>query len=252
MPTLEALHEAVLAAPEQEQPRLDYSDAVAVSDPARAEFINLQIDLARWRNAHESPPARLHTSSRAAILREQHGARWAAKINPMVDGWSFLRGFVERVAIDAGTFLATASLIYQTAPVLHLDLTNVKAHAAALFVSPLLARIQSMSLHNNALGDDDIALLAESPHLGALRWLALSNNQITATGIEALAASQRLGSLAYVNLELNPGENPVPEQVDEYGGDTRLAGELQAKFGPRRWMSSANRSEWPPERDAVE
>ncbi len=253
MATLETLHAAVLAAPAEEAPRLAYSDAVAASDVALAEFIKLQIVLARWNAAHEDPPARPQTSARAAVLRDQHGKRWAASIAPLVDGWSFGRGFVERISIDAARFLATAPQLYRTAPILHLDLANAKPHAAALFASPHLARIQTLSLHDNQLDDADIALLAKSPYLGAVRWLKLSSNAITSAGIESLAATDRLGALAYVNLDDNPGENPVPELVDAYsGGDTPLGIALQARFGPRRWLSSANRYEWPPDRDAVE
>ncbi len=251
MATLEALYEAILAAPDEELPRLAYSDAVATSDVARGEFIKLQIVLARWRKAHENPSARPQTSARAAVLRDQHGKRWAAPINALVDGWSFYRGFVELVELDAGRFLASAPQLFRTAPILHLDLTNVKAHATALFASPHLARIQSLSLTRNELGDAEIAQLAKSPYLGGLRWLSLASNEIGEAGIEALAATDRLRALAYVNLDFNPGPNPVPEHVDEYGGETALAKVLQAKFGLRRWMSSENRHEWPPERDAV-
>ena len=68
MATVEALNEAILAAPDEELPRLAYSDAVATRDVARGEFIKLQIVLARWRKAHENPSDRPHTSAgRVAI-----------------------------------------------------------------------------------------------------------------------------------------------------------------------------------------
>jgi hypothetical protein len=250
--TLEALYEAILDAPGDDRPRRAYADAVAASDLALAEFIELQLLLARWRKAHLNPEERPAVSARVMVLRERHGERWGAPIDALVDAWAFGRGFVEYVVLDAGRFLATAPQLYRTAPILHLGLMNAKAHAAELFASPHLARIQALSLLRNQLGDAELELLAASPYLDALRWLSLANNEITAAGIETLAASERLGSLAYVNLDFNPGENPVPRFVDEYGGDTVLGRSLQARYGPRRWLSSEDRYEWPPERDAAD
>lgn len=93
------------------------------------------------------------------------GARWAANIRPLVDAWRFLRGFVEDVKLDAARFLTVAPELYRRAPVLHLDLTGVKPVAAELFQSPHLARIQSLGLPHNGLGDTEIAALADSPTL---------------------------------------------------------------------------------------
>ena len=252
MATLEVLHAAILASPDDEDRRLAYADAVAASDIARAELITLQVTLTRWRKEHNNPPNRPAASSRAVELIEKYGPKWAATIDAKVDGWSFVRGFVEMITIDAARFLATAAELYGLAPILHLDLTNVKPVAAQLFASPHLARIQSLQLRQNALGDAEAVLLASSPQLGALRRLGLSNNAIGAAGIDALAASARLPRLGYLDFRWNAVADPTPPDADEYSADTLAATALQTKYGTRPWLTAKPRFQWPPERDAVD
>jgi uncharacterized protein (TIGR02996 family) len=251
MATLEAQLAAVLAAPDDEDARLAYSDAVAATDVARAELIKLQIVLSRWRRNRENPPTRPQASARQAELLDKHAARWAASIAPHVKGWSFLRGFVEVVRLDAARFLETAPLLYRTAPILHLDLEAVKPVAAELFASPHLARIQSLELRQNELGDAEAKLLAASPHLDALKWLGLSNNAIGEAGLEALAATKNLPALGYLDFRWNGAGDPTPQDADEYSADSPAATALQAKFGKRPWLTAKPRFAWPPERDAV-
>ena len=250
MADLTALLQAVVDAPTEDAPRLAYAGAVAASDPERAELIRIQIALARARKAHTAPddPA----LARELALIRAHGDAWAADVKPLVTKWQYLRGFVEVVWLDAADFLARAAELYRRAPVLHLDLTAVKPVAAALFGSPHLARIQSLRLAGNALGDAEAALLAGSPHLSNLEWLDLGRNQIGAAGLEAIAASDRLPRLGYLGFSGNAIADPTPQHADEYDAESAVARQLQAKYGPRAWLDPRTRSTWPPPRDAVE
>jgi hypothetical protein len=173
-------------------------------------------------------------------------------VRPLVEGWVFLRGFVEWVKVDAARFLTVAPELYRRAPVLHLDLTGVKPVAAELFQSPHLARIQSLGLLHNGLGDAEVAALAASPHLANLRWLKLNNNKIGAAGLEALAASRNLPRLGYVGLRTNAIPDPTPQHADEYDATSPVGKELQRKYGPRAWLDARPRWQWPPPRDAVD
>lgn len=251
MATLEALHAAVIAAPDDEDARLAYAHAVESTDPERAELIRLQIDLTGWRRARIAPPAMTSAAERVQVLLARNGVRWAADISPLVDGIAFFRGFVEHVQLDASRFLSTAPRLYQTAPVLHLDLSGVKPVAEELFASPHLDRIQTLELMRNELGDTEARLIARSPHLAGLKWLGLSLNQIGEAGLDALAASQTLGALRYVSFTNNATKDPTPTLADEYAYDTPEAKALMAKHGKRPWLSSTPRWAWPPSRDAV-
>lgn len=242
--------QAVVDAPTEDAPRAAYARAVAATDPERAELIDIQLELARARRAHteDGHPA----LNREGALIRTHGARWAADIRSLVDSWQFLRGFTDVVKLDAARLLSVAPELYRCAPVLHLNLTGVKPVAAELFQSPHLARIQSLGLLHNGLGDAEIAALAASPHLANLRWLELSNNKIGAAGLEALAASRNLPRLGYVGLATNAVPDPTPQHADEYDATSPIGEELQRKYGPRPWLDARPRWRWPPPRDAVD
>ncbi|MEO8554824.1 MAG: hypothetical protein ABI678_32825 [Kofleriaceae bacterium] len=251
MATLEALHAAVIAAPDDEDARLAYAHAVAATDPERAELIRLQIDLTGWRRARVAPPEMTAAAQRVQVLLERNADRWSADVAPLVDGVSFFRGFVEHVQLDASRFLSTGPRLYQTAPVLHLDLTGVKPVAEELFRSPLLERIETLELMRNELGDAEATLIAASPHLARLKWLGLALNRIGDAGLDALAASKTLGALRYLCFADNATRDPTPANADDYSYDSEEAVALMAKHGARPWLSSQARWAWPPPRDAV-
>lgn len=240
----------VLARPDDEEVRLAYSDAIAGTDVARAELIKLQIVLARWRREHVSPAGKLEAAAREQVLLETHAKRWAEPVKKLVDGVEFLRGFVEVVTLDAAKFLATYEQLYNTEPVLHVTFTNAGPVAEQLFACPGLARLKSIELWNNQLGDAGAIALAKSPYLGSLKWLGLGKNQIGTAGLEALA--QHLADVGYVNFEANAIPDPTPGSGDEYASETPVGRELVGKFGPRAWLAVRYQQPWPPERDAVD
>lgn len=252
MADLDALHDAVVAAPLDDGPRVAYADAVAGIDPDLAEFIRLQLALSRWRRAYDDPPERLDASIRSQILLDRHRASWEARVRRLVTATAFIRGFVEYVEIDAARFLATAPELYRQAPILHLVLNGVKPVAAELFASPSLGRIESLGLLRNDLGDAEARLIAASPYLARLAWLDLGLNSISAEGLEALAASDALPRLGYLGLSSNLVEDPTPRHADGYDRTSPAAQALQDRYGPREWLDAHVRAAWPPDRDAAE
>jgi uncharacterized protein (TIGR02996 family) len=247
---LTALLQAVVDAPTDDAPRLAYARAIAARDPERAELVELQLAVAHARKTHTAPPE--GALDRESRLIRDHGQAWAAEVRPLVDKWQYLRGFVEVATLSAAAFLACAAELYRCAPVLHLDVTSARPAAAALFGSPHLARIVSIKLAGEGLGDAEARLLAASLHLGHLEWLDLSRNQIGAAGLEAIAASSRLPRLGYLNFAGNAIPDPTPQHADEYNADSAFAKQLTGRYGPRAWLDTRRRSTWPPPRDAVE
>ena len=76
MANLAALHAAVIAAPDDDAPRLAYADALEDTDPVRAELIKVQLTLAVWRRNRATPVARTDAVLRAGVLIREHGAAW--------------------------------------------------------------------------------------------------------------------------------------------------------------------------------
>ena len=249
--TLARLEAAVTADPLASEPRLAYADAVEARDPERADFIRMEIEWTRRRAGHPAQTSQSdgELSWRAHEKKMTHGPEWARRLRNLVGGCGFYRGFVESVKVDAGAFVDLAPRLYQLAPVLQLDLSGVAPVAGRLFGSPHLRQIRTLSLLRNELGDAEVELLAASPHLGELRWLDLGLNRIGAAGLEALAASPNLPRLEWLGFRVNAVGDPTPQHADEYDADSAVARELQARYGPRAWLSAHPRPEWPPDRD---
>lgn len=256
---------AVLANPWADEPRQRFADAVEPTDPVRAKFIRAQLAVADQRRRAGVRRKAVETEALGAGLAGlKHGVKWCGGIGPLLgfDGsngapWRFRRGFVEEVKLGTPHFLKVAGALYGRAPVLDLVLSDVKAHAAALFASPHLARIRSLDLSNNHLGDTEIALLTRSPHLTRLRWMSLYFNDISDAGVERLAAAKdRLPALRFVRLDSNPGGDPNP-YLDEEDGRTydlirsSVEEELVAKFGAIPWIAD-NPSAEPPDPETFE
>ena len=168
-------------------------------------FIDAQLRLARDETSmpHGQRVA-LHNQS--DLLLNRHGREWAGLTARLVDTYRFHRGFVEVVTMDASEFLQRAELLFNDAPIRHLDLTGVASVAEALFQSPLLRSIRSLDLARNGLTDDHVKMLAASPLLRALRWLSLADNRISIDGADALARSPLSEQLVYVVFHGNPFE----------------------------------------------
>ena len=249
--TLARLEAAVTAHPLASEPRLAYADAVEARDPERADFIRMEIEWTRRRAGHPAQTSQSdgELSWRSHEKKMTHGPEWARRLRNLVNGFGFYRGFVESVKIDATAFLDLAPRLYRLAPVLQLDLSGVAPVAGRLFGSPHLRQIRTLSLLRNELGDAETELLAASPHLGELRWLDLGLNRIGAAGLEALAASPNLPRLEWLGFRVNAVDDPTPQHADEYDADSAVARELQARYGPRPWLSAHSRPEWPPDRD---
>lgn len=248
---LARLNAEVTAHPLADEPRLAYADAVAARDPERAEFIRMEVELTRRRAGLPAQTSQDdgELSWRSHEKMTTRGPEWARPLRNLVGGFGFYRGFVESVKVGAGAFVDLAPRLYRLAPVLQLDLSGVAPVAARLFGSPHLGQIRTLSLLRNELGDAEVELLAASPHLGELRWLDLGLNRIGAAGLEALAASPNLPRLEWLGFRVNAVDDPTPQHADEYDADSAVARELQARYGPRPWLSAHPRPEWPPDRD---
>jgi uncharacterized protein (TIGR02996 family) len=170
--------QAVLDAPDAEAPRLAYAVLCeANGESKRGQFIRLQIETARRARAGRDDwwePA-----SQARELHETTSDAWAGPIHKRVTWYDFYGGFVEDIQLDAKDFLGQADELYQLAPIRRLALQNVAPVVEELFHSPHLARIVSLSLAHQKLGDRGIELLAASPYLGKLVSLDLPGNEIT-------------------------------------------------------------------------
>jgi uncharacterized protein (TIGR02996 family) len=207
----QAFLQAICETPEDDTPRLIYADWLEEhGDGARAEFIRVQVELARPDLGAERH--RL-LEKRQDELLDLHGAAWVAAL-ALLEGvvWDEFRGgFVERVKVeDVEVFLRRAPAIFTAAPVREvffeppprppIPLCDLQKLAA----SPYLARLTTLILCNGQIGDVGLEALVDSPHLGGLTKLFLSGNQITDFGLgHALALWIVLPRLTELDLRDN-------------------------------------------------
>lgn len=108
MSTKAALLRAIRAQPDEDTPRLVYADYLdEESDPARAEFIRVQVERARLP---EGDPARAALEDREHDLLAQHEDAWlgvAPDDRDELAEWEFDRGFIHEVAASPA-FMRTA------------------------------------------------------------------------------------------------------------------------------------------------
>jgi uncharacterized protein (TIGR02996 family) len=231
----EALFQAILDAPEDDAPRLVYADWIEErGQPERAEFIRVQIELARLP-AGSSTTTRLKVRERQ--LLEEHKEAWVEPLMPLAftgcsdDPCEFSRGFVEIMQLCGEDFVEQAPELFARTPLRvgifpdeeeydalagckyltrfrELDFTcsGLSEHfgPSVLLLSRYLSGVEVLRL----CGHDDnchldlpgLDALVRAKHLGKLRELDLSHNWFGDEGVEAFARADNLPSLAALAL----------------------------------------------------
>src|SRR5262249_45999206 len=158
-------------------PRLVYADWLQENgDPDRAEFIRLQVQLARLS---EGDGRQLEL--RANDLLARHEDEWVRPVRGLVLWYRFERGFVGTVGVEAVAFLASAAGLFRLAPVRYASIQVGAGEVAAVAASPHLARLRSLHIGDEA-GDAGAEWLAGSPHLAGVEFLNLSRNGVGPAG----------------------------------------------------------------------
>ena len=183
MPTTdeEALLAQVLAAPDDDAPRLVYADFLTAQGDPRGEFISLQCRLAAAPDDEARRVLRIAENK----LLAAHSERWSEGLRRVVPGASikieFRRGFLEVVTLPLHALDDLAPL-FREAPLLRrlrvdappfLGQTLTPPSLAGRLSSPLLRRVGELELRLAALGNAGAIELGLSAQLAGLRSLQL-------------------------------------------------------------------------------
>lgn len=211
---MDELHAAVCTSPDDDAPRHAYAAFMATYRPERAELVRLQ--LAR----HESDRVARKTFSvlgaREQQLLREHGEEWARYLRlflvpPPVRGdlgCRFERGFIAHARVAIENVMGLGARLYEMAPIQHLDVTPGEGAPGRVLRAPGLDRLDSISLADLGLDNDDALALAECSALARASWVDLRNNKIGRVGVEAIARSPIFANKVRIELEGNPC-NPV-------------------------------------------
>jgi uncharacterized protein (TIGR02996 family) len=204
-PEFRALFAGVLGAPDEDAPRLvlaDWLEENGVTE--RAEFIRLQIELARLPHRD---PRRQELKARERDLLEAHDKEWCVPIKSFKNAHfspEFRRGFQDEVTCSHWkAFHTQADALFAAAPLRGLHVEKLPPrNVKALAQSPLLARLRALRLRPG-FGDEELSGLVNSPHVASLKELELtgsSEGTIGHAGARALAESPHLTNLTSLQL----------------------------------------------------
>lgn len=244
MPSTSAFLQAILAAPEQDAPRLVYADWLEERGDPRGEFIRLQVAL---EHLPAGSSQRSELDRRARELLAKHEAEWIGDILRNRAVWRFRRGFVEHITMPAVYLLTYAGRIWECEPAVSVNVTDLNQYASAVALLPQLANLRRLNIGRNSvgdeallpfaqshcvrnletlcawgcrLGDESAIALAYSPILSKLRTVDLSKNMVRSRGAVALARSPFFGRIERLRVYHN-----------RIGIDA--ADELRQRFGQR-------------------
>jgi uncharacterized protein (TIGR02996 family) len=225
----DAFLQAIIAAPDDDSPRLAYADYLDEQGrPDRAEFIRIQIDLARLP---KGDGRRTALAARERALLEEYAAEWAGPLPRVVLRWEFERGFVAGVEMPVKGF-SQLPAIFAEAPLVRLlqldgPFKYGKPSVQDIVTSPHLARLKSFALNKGyySVGPDAVAMLAGAPHVRNLTALELRENALGAGVLAVLAESPHLSGLTRLAVSwygFRPNEFPDLGQVAAFAASPHL------------------------------
>ena len=229
----EAFLEDICEHSDDDATRLIYADWLDDhDDSARAEFIRVQVER---RNMASDDGRHSALIQRELTLLQEHEEGWRADL-PALDGvnWEdFSGGFVEAVFVNSvEVFLRHSEAIFAAAPIRRLQVGQLDAEDArklsdctdlsrltelnlgnnptlgrvgvlALSLSPHLANLRAILLHNNDLGHKSVEYLAHSPHLVRLEELYAAGNNLDDDDVRTLLGGDNWSKLSELDLRDN-------------------------------------------------
>lgn len=247
-----ALFQAVLDRPDEDAPRFAYAGYCDAQGDPYGEFIRAQLARTQaLRHGSDEDASRAYDEAQKVRAQQKGTAAWSNGVEKLVKHLEFIRGFVDRVVIDARAYLEHTDELYRRAPIRQLVLTGVGDLAPTIAQDPRLSQIRWLSIDGKpTIGDAGLAAIAASPHLRGLRVLEVSFQGLSMAGLEALCASKQLPSLVYTNVAGNGFEDPI----EGYGTDwmtgrivpdgvylSPFGKELEKKYGELAWLHGPSR-----------
>jgi uncharacterized protein (TIGR02996 family) len=245
----QVLFQAVVDRPDDDAPRVRFAEFLDAQGDPYGAFIRAQLARTHALRHRSDEEAHRFGEEARTIENEHRTPAWTNGVEKLVRLPRFIRGFVEKIVVDAQQYLDRADEIYRVAPIRHLVLSEVGDLANAIARDPHLEQVVSLALGNSSgkrpIEDAGIAAIAASPHLRKLKSLEVSHQGITRAGLEALCASKTLPSLIHANVAGNKFEDPVEDVAADWATGRLVAEsarlpplgkELEAKYGELAWL----------------
>ena len=205
----------VRADPDDDDARLILADWWDECGDPRGRFVRVQLALARIGEFDPRKPL-LEREERRLLAR--HERAWSRPFDGLATGLSFRGGLIDGVKMTARQFVRHAERIFEIAPIRKLDLLDAGSHAAAVFDSPLLAKLRGLSLFAQHLGPGELwDRIVACPDLTHLQSLELGRNNLTDAAVVSLTRAPFFPSLVELSLRDNPLGDDGTTAVGERG-----------------------------------
>jgi uncharacterized protein (TIGR02996 family) len=210
----------VLAAPDDDAPRLALAERLTARGDPRGLFIQAQCALHQLPTGHPDREERLVEAHR---LRLGFELQWTAALRGLgVDTWRFERGCLEWASLDAEDYLGLGDRLFRAAPSLRavrlLRTSFARAQRVAQAApSAHLDGLELVSASSEPVGDRGAKALGSSPHLSALTRLDLKGCRLGPQGCRALIANKRW-TLRALTLSENPIERAGAVHLSRWSG----------------------------------
>ncbi|VTR90752.1 Uncharacterized protein OS=Sandaracinus amylolyticus GN=DB32_6684 PE=4 SV=1 [Gemmata massiliana] len=197
-------------APEDDAARLAIANALEGRGDPYGEYIRLQVGLASNPEADD----RAAMIDRVTELHRAHAAAWTAHLTPWFLNWSFARGFVDRVVLDAAVAPHVPAGLLDRTPVREVVVVNGAGRLGELATAPILSRFNSLDFGPPAfaagtaeLSDDDVIPFFERLPVGIRpSRLNLAENPVGAAGVTAVARSPLAAGLTDLGLDFTAAD----------------------------------------------
>jgi len=190
----DALYRAILAAPDDDAPRLVWADWLDENgDPERAEFVRLQCE---WANLVRGDPRYIELLESSNLLAMRHRDRWVGDVGRFkLDCW-FWRGLPDYFVLPTGEAAKRIAEVRQHVPA-QCVILNLSKSSAPLGPWPGVDRIRHLEVLED--GPDPFypqssvrgwIWLIQFPQLSGLRSLVVDLDYTSAGAISAIAATE--------------------------------------------------------------
>lgn len=216
----------VLAAPDDDVPRMAYADLLVAKGDLRGEFIRTQCALS---NGDVEYLEKKELRERATALLTANEKAWRAAAG-LADGVEveWRRGFIDTVSLTGEQFAGElGAKLFESEPVRHAKLRINSARVAKKVASaPQIARISALTIYGT-VASDGVAALLEAP-LHALRGLNVGSC-VDGEGLALVLQCDALAGLERLSLSGSELQGAFDEHLPE--GCALLA--LQTLFAAR-------------------
>ena len=210
MSAVDAFLQEIIAAPDEDGPRLVYADWLEERGDPRAEFIRVQCEEARLGDCARRSKLR----RRAKLLRERYGSEWTAALDasgPEFRDLEYHRGFVESATISIRYFLKSGAGVMSRTPLRRVVLTSGDKLLPKLAHAQHLQQIEELHFADSGFPEQDLADFFQSPHLANLRGFRLYGTYSIGNVLASGLASASLPKLTA--LDLGPSQTIDPNWV---------------------------------------